>query len=202
MATENRNNGLFCNLRVMLVSIFVIFMAIISIAWLVMHPSVPSFRVTSLSVTNFTVSGSKLRGKHEVGLSITNPNKATVEVVLNRCSMLVFYDQVWRVDAVQQHVFLGKMANASVKVDLVVGDSTKKEVVPEELVKDWNKGVVNVNVKLCVKVRFESGIWPSMDKLLNIYCDDLHVGFFTSPKDTGKLLGIGKYCHKLNAGKA
>jgi hypothetical protein len=31
-----------------------------------------------------------------------------------------------------------------------------------------------------------------------IYCDDLDVEFY-SPKDTGKLLGIGKNCHIVDA---
>ena len=42
-------NSFFRRLTLVLVSIFVIIMAIISIAWLAMHPHDPGFRLTSLS---------------------------------------------------------------------------------------------------------------------------------------------------------
>ncbi|XP_061337350.1 NDR1/HIN1-like protein 1 [Gastrolobium bilobum] len=178
----------------MVVFIFVICMAIISIAWLVMNPHDPSFRVMSLSVTNFTASGSQLRGKYEVELNIGNQNKK-VQVILDRFEVFVFYCEVMlSVDAVQQPIYIEKMTNKSVKVELGVVRKSSKVVVPEGLVKEWNKGVVNFNLKMGFRVRFEAGIWPSREKLLNASCVDLYVEF-SSPKDTGKLLGIGKDCH-------
>ncbi|KAK7312679.1 hypothetical protein VNO77_36738 [Canavalia gladiata] len=193
---------IFLKLRSMLVLFFVVIMTIIGIAWLVMHPHGPSFGVTSLSVTNFTVSNNKdsqLKGKYEVELAIRNPNKVKALVVINRCSMLVLYDQVWRsMASVQQHVFLEKRANRSVKIDLEVEDSSKKVVVvPQDLIKDWNKRLVNFNIKFSVEVRFEARFWPSKDKLLDVDCKDLDVEFF-SPNGTGRLLGVGKDCHIAN----
>lgn len=165
-----------------------------------MHPHDPTFGVTSLSVSNFTASDSQLRGKYEVELTITNPNKK-IQVVLDRFNMLVLYGEgKLAVAEVQQPVVLEKMrlmSNRSVKVDLVVRNSPKV-VVPENLVKDMNKGVVNFDVKVVVRVKFEAGIWPSRDKLLDVYCGDLDVEFY-SPKDTGKLLGMGKECNLVNA---
>ncbi|KAG4967532.1 hypothetical protein JHK87_033183 [Glycine soja] len=196
-------NSFFRRLTLVLVSIFVIIMAIISIAWLAMHPHDPGFRLTSLSVTNFALSDSQVRGKYEVGLTITNPNKIKAQVVLHRVHTLRLYGEEWHsmaaVQQQQQTVFMEKFTNKSVKVDMEVRDSRQK-VVPDVLFKNWTKGVVNFNmVVLGVKVRFQSGIWPSMDKLFDVQCMNLDVEFLSPTKDTGKLLGIGKNCHTVNA---
>lgn len=188
--------GFFRHLTVTVVSLFVIFMAIIGIAWLVMHPQDPSFGVASLSVSNFYVSDSHIIGNYKVGLTITNPNKK-IQVILDRFKVVIVYDEaVLSVAVVQQPVLLEKMSNKSVKVDLVVRKSS--DLVLEKLVKDWNKGVVNFDVKMVVRVKFEAGILPSREKILGVYCGDLDVEFY-SPKDTGKLLGIGKDCYLVNA---
>lgn len=196
-ATRTGHDNSFIRSLLLVVIIFVIVMVIISIAWLVMHPRDPGFGVTSLSVTNFNVSDSQVRGRYEVVLTVTNPNKIKTEVVLHRAAML--YGQEWNsvAEVQQQSVFVEKLTNKSVKVDLEVKDRHEK-VVPEVLVKDWNKGVVNFNVVLNVMVRFQAGIWPSKDKLLEVRCKDLDVEFFSPTKDTGKLLGIGKHCNTQN----
>ncbi|WVZ02947.1 hypothetical protein V8G54_023753 [Vigna mungo] len=192
------------NLILLLVTIFVFFMVAISIAWLVMHPHNPGFRVTSLSVTKFSLSDSHVRGKYEVGLTLTNPNKITTQVELHRSGFLLLYGhEEWHsVDPTQRgqrRVVLEKFTNKSVKVDFEVIDQHQK-VVPPVLVEDLNKGVVNFNVVLKVTVRFEAGIWPSKDVLLDVWCKDLDVEFHSQTKDTGKLLGIGKNCSTKNAG--
>lgn len=190
--------GFFRQLTLTVVSLFVILMAIIGIAWLVMHPHDPGFRVASLSVSNFSVSDSYIIGKYEVGLTITNPNKK-IQVILDRFNVVVLHDEAMlSVAVVQQPVLLEKISNRSVKVELGIRKRESTKLVPENLVKDWNKGVVNFDVKMVVRVRFEAGIWPSRDKMLGVYCGDLDVEFY-SPKDTGKLLGIGKDCHLVNA---
>lgn len=189
------NLGFVRKLTLTLVSIFFLLMAIISIAWFVMHMHDPAFRVMSLSVSNFTVSDTQLRGKYQVELTIRNPNKK-IEVVLDHFHVMVSYGAVVLSVAAVQPLYLEKMANKAVKVDLVVRDSPKlvHKVVPEGLVKEWKKGVVNFDVRMVVRARFEAGILPSREKFLDVFCGDLDVGFF-SPKDTGKLLGMVKDCH-------
>ncbi|KAH1225134.1 hypothetical protein HKD37_11G031517 [Glycine soja] len=170
-----------------------------------MHPHDPGFALTSLSVSNFTLSDSLVRGRYEVGLTITNQNKFKAEVVLHHVSVLRLYEEEWHYMAAvqqqqQQTVFMEKFTNKSMKVDMELSESRKK-VVPQVLVKNLIKGVVNFNMLvLSAKVRFESGIWPSMDKLLDDQCENLDVGFLSPTKDTSKLLGIGKNCYTVNAG--
>lgn len=188
----------FRDLTLIVVSIFVILMAIIGIAWLAMHPHDPFLEVISLSVTNFSVSDSELRGKYELSLTITNPNKK-VQLVLDSFNVGLLYGHVLLSEAAGQQspLFVNKMENKCVKVELAERNSPES-VMHEDLVENWNKGVVKFNVKMGVRVRFEAGIWPSREQFLHAYCGDLNVGF--SPKETGKLLGVGKDCNIVNAG--
>lgn len=175
-------------------------MAIIGIAWFVMHPHDPSFTVTSLSVSNFTVSDSQLTGMFEVRLTITNQNKK-IQLVLDNFDVEILYGETVLSEAeVQQPILLVKMSNKSMKVDMVTTNSAKfvHKVVQENIVEEWNKGVVNFDVKMVVRVGFEAGIWPSKEKTLCVSCGDLDVEFY-STKDTGKLLGIGKNCNVFEA---
>jgi hypothetical protein len=132
----------------------------------------------------------------EVKLTVTNPNNK-IQLILDDFNMVILYSEVvLSMAEVQPPILLVKMSNKSVNVDLVMKNSEK--LVQENLVKEWNKGVVNFDVKMVVRVRFEAGIWLSKKKILSVYCDDLDVEFY-SPKDTGKLLGIGKNCHIVDA---
>jgi hypothetical protein len=190
------DTGFIRRLTWTVVSVFVILMAVIGIAWFVMHPHDPSFAVTSRSVSNFTVSDSQITGMYEVRLTVTNPNKK-IQLILDDFNVVILYSEVvLSIAEVQQPILLVKMSNMSVNVDLVMKSSVK--LVQENLVKEWNKGVVNFDVKMVFRLRFEAGIWPSKEKILCVYCDDLDVKFY-SPKETGKLLGIGKNCHIVDA---
>ncbi|RHN60424.1 putative Late embryogenesis abundant protein, LEA-14 [Medicago truncatula] len=198
--TRSSDIGFVRRLTLTVVTIFVIFMAIIGIAWFVMHPHDPSFTVTSLSVSNFTVSDSQLTGVFEAGLTITNKNKK-IQLILDNFGVVILYGETVLSEAeVQQPILLVKMSNKSMKVDLVTTNSAKfvHKVVQENLVEEWNKGVVNFDVKMVVRVGFEAGIWPSKEKTLCVSCGDLDVEFY-STKDTGKLLGIGKNCNIVEA---
>lgn len=162
-----------------------------------MDPHKPHFRVSSISVSNFTVSDSELKGMFEVELNITNPNKK-IEMIVDRFSVSVFYRSVGLSRAiVLQPIYLKKSSDKDVKIKFILRNSSTKsayQVVSHDLVNDWNKGIVNFDVKMLARIVFEAGIWPSREKFLDIYCGNLDVGFVPIKK-TGKLLGIGKECH-------
>ncbi|MED6120185.1 hypothetical protein PIB30_018584 [Stylosanthes scabra] len=193
--SRSGNHGRVRKLILTLVLMFVLLMVIFTIVWFVLDIQEPTFQVTSFSVSNFSVSATHLRGKYQVELTIANPNKK-IQVMLDHFNLLVYYGQVGLSAAALKPVYLEKLANKTVSVYLVVSDSPKfvHKEVPESMVKEWNKGVVNFDVRMVVRARFEAGILPSKEKFLDVYCGDLDVGFF-SPKDSGKLLGIGKHCH-------
>lgn len=162
-----------------------------------MDPHKPHFRVSSISVSNFTVSDSELKGMFEVELNITNPNKK-IEMRVDRFSVSVFYGSDGLSGAiVLQPIYLKKSSDKDVKIKFSLRNSSTKsayKVVSHDLVNDWNKGIVNFDVKMLARIVFEAGIWPSREKFVDIYCGNLDVGFVPIKK-TGKLLGIGKECH-------
>ena len=175
-----------------IVSLFLIITLIIAIAWFILNPWEPRFRVNSLSVSNFSATDSQLRGKYEIDLDITNPNKK-IRVMVDHFKFFVCYrSMVLSVpEMVQQPpILVDKKGDNKMKVELRLKDTPPKKL---DLFKDWDKGVVNFNVRMKVRVRFEDGIWPIKEKFLEVYCEDLDVGFVPI-KDTGKLLGIGKDC--------
>ncbi|XP_061376237.1 NDR1/HIN1-like protein 26 [Gastrolobium bilobum] len=180
-----------------IISLFLFLSVTIAIAWLVLNPHEPGFRVTSLFVSNFSVSDSQLRGRYEVELNITNPNK-NIQVTVERFNVWACYGSVGLSGAaLLQPIYLENMSNKDVKVKLGLKDSPTKlahKVVSQDMVKDWNKGIVNFDLKMLATITFKDGMWPTREKLLDIYCGDLDVGFVPI-KNTGKLLGIGKDCH-------
>ncbi|MED6193210.1 hypothetical protein PIB30_016941 [Stylosanthes scabra] len=179
------------------VSLFLIITLIIAIAWSVLKPRPPGFRVSSVSVSNFSVSDSELKGRYEIDLNITNPNKR-VDVKVDEFIFLVCYDTVV-VSApkpvLQQPLIMyaEKMREREMKVELRLMN-TAPNGRKKKMVKDWKKRVVNFNVRMKARVTYEDGIWGTKEKFLDIYCGDLDVEFF-SIKDTGKLLGVGKDCN-------
>ncbi|GAU22349.1 hypothetical protein TSUD_106770 [Trifolium subterraneum] len=175
-----------------IVLLFLLLTVIIAIAWNVMNPHNPRFRVSSIYVSNFTVSDSELKGTFEIELNITNPNRK-VEIMVDRFSVSVFYRSVGLSGAiVLQPIYLKKSSDKDVKIKFSSRDSSTK-LAHNDLVNDWNRGIVNFDVKMLARIVFEAGILPSRENFLDIYCGNLDVGFVPI-KDTGKLLGIGKEC--------
>ncbi|QHO31107.1 hypothetical protein HN51_019358 [Arachis hypogaea] len=180
--------------------LLLIIILVMAIAWSVLKPQPPGFRVSSVSVSNFSVTDSHLKGKYEIDVNITNPNKR-VDVNVDHFIFFVCYDSmvVSAPEPVLQQtllIYVEKMREKDMKVELRLKD-TPPAPSPrsnKNMVKDWKKRVVNFNVKMKGRVRYEHVIWGTEEKFLDIYCGDLDVEFFTM-KDTGKLLGVGKDCN-------
>lgn len=191
--------GIIRRLTWTFVLLFLLLTVIISIAWNVMDPHKPRFRVSTISVSNFSVSNSELKGVFEVELNITNPNKK-VEITVDQFSVWVSYSTVGLSEAILlQPIYLKKTGDKGVKIKFSLKNSSitklaHNKVLCNDLVKDWNKGVVNFDVNMMARVVYEAGILPSREKFLDIYCGNLDVGFIPI-KNTGKLLGVGKDCH-------
>lgn len=163
-----------------------------------MDPHKPRFRVSTISVSNFSVSNSDLKGVFEVEVNLINPNKK-VEIRVDQFYVWVSYSSVGLSRAIlPQPIYLKKRSDKGVKIKFSLKNSSitklaDNKVLGSDLVKDWSKGIVNFDVKMMARIVYEAGILPSREKFLDIYCGNLDVGFVPI-KDTGKLLGIGKDC--------
>ena len=72
---DSANYNFLGRLIFVLLSFFVIITLVIYIAWLILKPLPPDFEVDSFTVSNFTVSGSQIRGKYDIQVTLRNPNK-------------------------------------------------------------------------------------------------------------------------------
>ena len=190
-------------LRLIVVLLFAVLILVIGIAWFVMNPHDPGFQLTSLSVTNFTVSDSKLTGDYRIELTVINPNKI-VQVLLDRVNIRVCYGEVElsettvnRSPTALATYQLQKMSERNLTFWLESRGpppKMKHKKVSGDLSADLKKGVVNFNVKVQLGTKFAAGNWPNKEKFLDVYCGDLDVFFSDKAKGTGKLLGVGKDC--------
>ncbi|KAJ7981224.1 Late embryogenesis abundant (LEA) hydroxyproline-rich glycoprotein family [Quillaja saponaria] len=177
-----------------LVLIFVIMSVIIGIVWIHLNPHVPEVRVSSVSVSNFTLSDSQLTGKYKVELTIRNPNKK-VDMFIDHVNVYFNYKRTQLSRVMVQPIYVEKLKQKNMKVGLVTdpGFSVSNKVSGDDLGKEWSKGFVQYNLRMSVRIRFKYGDWPSREKLLDFFCENLNVEFF-SAKNTGKLIGVGKNC--------
>ncbi|KAJ7948051.1 Protein kinase [Quillaja saponaria] len=194
-ATTNNNSrkpylvsivrGMILALVLLLVAICVI----IRIEWTTLNPHAPEFRVSSLSISNFTLLDSQLicNCKYDVELTIRNPNQK-IDMTIDHFDVYVHYKETRLAMANVQTIYLEKMNQKNLKVELV-----SNMVSGNDLAKEWSKGLVSFNVRLWVRSRFKAGVWPSKQKFLKVFCGKLDVEFF-SANNTGKLKGVRKDC--------
>ncbi|MED6222452.1 hypothetical protein PIB30_064601 [Stylosanthes scabra] len=186
--TSSRTRSLSLCVRMakrLTVLLFLIMTLIMAIAWSLLKPSPPGFRVNSVSVSNFSVTDSHLKlGSCEIDLNITNPNKR-LDVKVDHFIFFVSYDDSTVVSEPEPVllIYAERMRETDVKVELRL-----KDTLPSPSKKNM------VNVKMKARVTYEGGIWGTKETFLDIYCGDLDVEF-VSVKDTGKFLGVANDCN-------
>ncbi|KAI9107635.1 hypothetical protein K1719_021298 [Acacia pycnantha] len=176
------------------VLLFVLMTCVIAIAWFVINPQEPSIRVSSLTVSNFSVSDSQLRGTYDIGINISNTNKK-IDMFLSELAVSVRYHEVElaRGTALEkEEISLERTREMNLKVHVVMkvdpSELGKKKKVFTQVVKEWrSRQVVNFNVRMELLVSFEAGNWPPESKLFNLNCGDVGV----VSKNAGNLVGIG-----------
>ncbi|KAK4255290.1 hypothetical protein QN277_008305 [Acacia crassicarpa] len=177
------------------VLLFVLMTCVISIAWFVINPQEPSIRVTSLTVSSFSVSDSELRGTYEMGINISNTNKK-IDMFLSELAVSMSYHDVEiargtapekKVISLERTKDMNLKVHVVMKVDSSELERKKKKKVFTNAVEEWRRRVVNFNVRMEVLVRFEAGNWPPESKLFSLNCGDVVV----VSKDAGNPVGIG-----------
>ncbi|KAJ7981222.1 Late embryogenesis abundant (LEA) hydroxyproline-rich glycoprotein family [Quillaja saponaria] len=176
-----------------LVLIFVTMSVIFGIVWIYLNPHVPEVRVSSVSVSNFILSDSQLTGKYNVELTIRNPNRK-IDMFIDHVNVYFDYKGTQLSCVMEQPIYVEKLKKKNMKVELGrdTGFSESNKVsAGDDQGKEWSKGLVQFNLRMRVRLTFKAGDWPSRKKLLDFFCENLYVEFF-SAKDTGKLMGVGK----------
>ena len=167
----------------------------IYIAWLILKPLPPDFEVDSFTVSNFTVSGSQIRGKYDIQVTLRNPNKK-VDLYVEIFNIRVSYrrTRLSQNTKASRLLFLEKSNQTSVKAEL---DSKLSRYLRkndlENLGQNLSEGVICFDVRMPVSTTFTYGNWPRMERLMLVYCKNLRITF-SSSKSVGKLVDRRENC--------
>lgn len=162
---------------------FVIAGTILFIVWLAFRPQLPEFRVDSLSVSDFNLSGNFLSANWDLKFTARNPNK----------KMTVYYEDI------QASILYGGSELLSGTSLAPFSQDTKSETASKgtfaasgTFVDDWvvkginrDKSNVEFNVILVTRVWFKTGSWRTKRRILRVYCRDLKVQLLESSSHSG-----------------
>ncbi|KAF5470908.1 hypothetical protein F2P56_011394 [Juglans regia] len=170
-----------------LVSMLIIFTSIISIAWLILKPKTPLFKVDSLNVSNFAVSESQIRGRFAIVILMTNPNKK-INLYFDNFDASVSYRRTRLSKTSMTPLSLEKMERTSLTADLKP-DSHRclKRKEFKDLGGKLRRGWVDFDVNMLVITTFRAGNWLRMERSMAVHCKNLKVIFSSSSKSTGML---------------
>ncbi|XP_059627786.1 NDR1/HIN1-like protein 2 [Cornus florida] len=197
--TQQTNNYI-TRVRRLILALFLLFAMIISvsmIAWLMLQPRVPIFRVDSLSVSNFTLNDSQLTADFGIKFTVRNPNKR-IDLTLDDFKISVSHDRNKLAEKTWNHyVSMKKMSQNGMSIELGTNSSDNCPIKRKTAIgmsrEFWSKRAVNLKVKMMVWAKFEAGDWLSKQKFVEVCCNNLEVGFFTS-NVTGTLIDGSNDC--------
>lgn len=179
-----------------LLLLFVLISVVGWIAWLIVHPLGPVFTVSSLTVSNLTLSNnndSRIKADYHLVFSMKNPNKK-VPLAIDSFETLLLYkkDAVLTQARSTKAVSLEKMSQKNWSPEFPK-DFSKPLHGREfnEIGKDWSKRVVSFNVKVKIGATFTYGICLSKRRIMNVSCINLVVEFLEPRGINGKLRGAG-----------
>lgn len=196
--SNSRSPDALRRLALMLLLWLTIFGSIISIAWLILKPETPDFRVDALTVSNFELSGSRVRQKYDITIFIRNPNKK-LNLYFSNFNVVVLYrrTRLSKTYSLASSLSLEKMKQTTLSAQLQsdLGCSVKAKEL-KDLVRELNSGVtrvVNFDVKMLVSTTFSDGKWLQVKRSIDVYCKNLNI-IFLSSKQTGKLQDNRQSC--------
>lgn len=190
----SRRSDFVLRLMLMLVMLFLILIFITVIAWLVINPHDPAFRLNSLNISKITLTNSQFTATYDIKFTVNNPNKK-VNLLIDHVKLDVVYKKnVISERILDVNVSVTKMSQEILNAELG-RDSVHsvKHGVFKYLSDDWSKKMVTLNVDMCIRIRFALGNWPTKQRFLAVSCMNLPVEF-VSIKGTGKLMSEGKDC--------
>ncbi|KAK1587167.1 hypothetical protein Q3G72_010284 [Acer saccharum] len=189
----NRRRSFLRTILVVTVAFFVIFGSILLIFWLVVRPHLPEFQLTSLSVSNFSASQSRVTATWDARYRAYNPNKKMTVSYYDVVSYIFFKSDF--LTSTQIAPFKQDTRN---QTDLTAKFSIIDYYVDAKHVNDLNSqrthGSVNFNVKLEAIAGFRYGAWRARRRLIRVWCNDVPVNVSSSSGGSGNLVGGPRNC--------
>ncbi|KAK7312677.1 hypothetical protein VNO77_36736 [Canavalia gladiata] len=190
--------------------VFTLLGAILGIAWLLLRPYKPKFVVTSLSLSNFSVSKTKLKGDSNILIiTIRNTNR-NAYLVIDPFQVYVYHnDTQISVATVRSSINLQSMSTIEMKGELGMGDFSNSVVaenpktleVNDSMLRDrlklWTVTNGDFVVKMSIRVRVKSLHRMLKWRMnLDVNCRLMGMHLFVA-HDTWNVLGLG-FCDVLH----
>ncbi|KAF8027981.1 hypothetical protein BT93_E0791 [Corymbia citriodora subsp. variegata] len=186
-----------------LVLLVVLISAVIAIAWLILNPRPPAFRLDSLSLSGLPNASSAPR-ELSVGihLTATNPNKKFAVVIQEVNPFLALIPAKCQLPLSSHHntssseYYISKKGRRTFNV--IAGPrpgrgTSRKRPFQFAVGKDLRKGSAEMSLRMHVSVEFLHAYLPSKRVSVEVECDNLSVGLSLST-GIGKSKDGGKDC--------
>ncbi|KAI9107606.1 hypothetical protein K1719_021269 [Acacia pycnantha] len=174
-----------------LICLFVIVGSIFFIVWLVLRPTLPEFRLQSLTLTNFAANSQSVNGTWQAGFLVQNNNKK-MTITYQAIEARIFYETLFlRVELLpfKQETKTETRLNATFSA---VNTPVAKRVV-DDLNGNKAGGSIPFNVEVLASTVFRSGAWRLRTRVLKVSCRRVPVGI-SSNSTSGTLSGGDRQC--------
>ncbi|XP_021892440.1 uncharacterized protein LOC110810558 [Carica papaya] len=154
-----------------------------------LFPKQPIFHITSLSLSNFTVSEKKLAAVWVVNVTVFNPSFA-LQVAIDEIESSILYkeDDPLSITSVNGfHLGLREKKDLRMKFATTGREPVVEYPVLREMGGEWRGGTVSFSLEMTMWSTYRTGLFGwSRRVYVNPYCLGLDVGF-----DDGRLIGSG-----------
>lgn len=179
-----------------MVCLVVVFGVILIITWLVLRPTLPSFQLTSLNVTNFsstTTPTQSLTATWHLSFISRNRNKK-MTVTYNALRSSIFYRDYFLADSQLAPFKQDTKSETALNATLsVAGTYVEPRVLARIDGERRGSGSVTFDVQIVASTSFRSGSWRFRTRLLKVLCRKVSVGISTNAT-SGSLVGGTREC--------
>ncbi|KAL3626948.1 hypothetical protein CASFOL_029161 [Castilleja foliolosa] len=192
--TTLRRAALLRRILALAIGLLLAFASIIFIAWLVLRPQAPQFRVDSFSLSNITITNDSLISfAADARLTARNPNKK-LTLSIDRVDAAVYY----RSSSLAQTAMPPFSVETKSQIPLTASFASVGNFVEHLAVDGINRekgsnGNLRLNLRMLSLVRFKARAWRTRNSFLKVFCGDLIVGIPSNGRP-GSLTGGPRQC--------
>ncbi|GER41843.1 late embryogenesis abundant protein [Striga asiatica] len=185
--TDDDGSSSFVRLMLVLMIVLVASMCTMSLVmWFLFGTYAPEFEVTSLKVSNFTVTNLTLTSTWDVTVSVTNTNKDRA-IQFDQVKSLLFYKEALLGVSDVKPFQVSQMQNTEFNLSLLVDVKNAEENRVQEgilptLEQDYSNGMVDFSLRLALKANFTMPNMAYRQESMKVMCERMEVVFSA---DTG-----------------
>ncbi|KAL2250849.1 UNVERIFIED_CONTAM: hypothetical protein Sindi_2207200 [Sesamum indicum] len=183
---ENRDHSSFGKVMLILMIVLVGGMCMMSLVmWFLFETNIPEFGVTSLKVSNFSVTNTNLTGEWNADISVHNTNRE-LAVHFDTITSSIFYKETLLGVSSLQSFQVKKTEKADIKFSLsALNDAKMQALMLPQLAEDHSKGTVLFSLILSMKANFTTPTMVYRQASLRVLCENMPISFWN---DQGNLI--------------